>query len=505
MNIGVLTSWRRNALAFALGTLMTLTLAPFFIFPLLFVSFSGLYLLVDSATTPRRRFLDGWWWGWGFYMTSLYWFCVALLTDAEAFAWLIPFALFGLTGVIAIYAGIACWLMSFVRARGTTRWLAFGMIWMLVEYARGHLFTGFPWNLMGYSFGFSGASLQMASLIGVYGLTGFAVLLGSSFALWKDRSGKRTCIFICTLFCIGMGWGQWRLQDAQLLGFVNGVKLRLVQANILQPHKWDPKLQFEGVQKNIALTKSSGLESITHVIWPETAVPYHIEPGKALSQILGKAVSKNTYLISGSLRSEGNQQHYNIWNSMHMIAHDGAIMGSYDKIKLVPFGEFQPLRDFVPKSWMTPVGDTDFSRGTNPHALNWPGLPPLIALICYEAIFPEMSFGSQKERPQMLLTITNDAWFGMSIGPYQHFHMARMRAAEQGVPLVRVANTGISAVVDSYGRILDSLPLGEQGVLDSPLPQALKQPTFFANNELLSILCAMLGLILISVFTIRKP
>ena len=499
-----LTGWRRNLTAFVLGTLMTLTLAPFFIFPLIIPSFTGLYWLVESAPSRRRRFFDGWWWGWGFYMTGLYWFCVALLTDADSFGWLIPFALFGLTGVIAIYSGVACWLMSWVRGRGIGRLVVFSIIWTVVEYARGHLFSGFPWNLPGYSFGFSTVSLQMASLVGVYGLTLFTVLLGSSFAVLNCKNGTKYGAILWGVFAFGLGWGQWRIAHVDQ-AYVDGVMLRLVQANISQPHKWDPKLQMQGLRDNVRLTQSPGLDKITHVIWPETAVPYAIEPDKSLVHMLGSALPRDTMLLTGGLHTEGEDKTFRIWNSMVMIAHDGAILGTYDKIHLVPFGEFQPLRDFVPKEWMTPVGDTDFSRGAAVHTLQWPGLPPMIPLICYEAIFPEMSFNAEGEQhPGMLLTITNDAWFGMSIGPYQHFHMARMRAVEQGVPLVRVANTGISAVVDGMGRITASLPLGEQGVLDAQLPKELPDPTIYHNYANFITILGLSALIL-TIFRNKIP
>jgi len=499
--IASLKGWRRNAVAFGFGALMTLTLAPIFVFPLIITSFTGLYWLVDSASTRRRHFLDGWWWGWGFYMTGLYWFCVALLTDADAFGWLIPFALFGLTGVIAIYSGVACWLVSWFRVSGLTKLFFFSVIWTFVEYARGHLFTGFPWNLPGYSFGFSDASLQMASLVGIYGLTWFAVLLGSSFAALNWKNGTRYMMALWGLFALGMMWGQWRLSH-HVTEYVDGITLRLVQANIAQPHKWDPKLQMQGMLENVHLTQSPGIQHITHVIWPETAVPYAVKPDNALVHILGNAIAPGAFLISGSLRTEGDESNWQIWNSMVVVDHQGGIVGSYDKSRLVPFGEFQPLRDFVPKSWMTPVGDKDFSRGTSARTLDWPRLPPVIPLICYEAIFPEMSF-APLERPGLLLNITNDAWFGMSLGPYQHFNMARMRAVEEGAPLARVANTGITAMIDPYGRITASLPLGTQGILDVGLPKALKDITLYSQYGE-DVVLILIFLSILSILMLRR-
>ncbi len=482
-----LAGWRRNVTAFLLGVLATLTLAPFYLFLLLIPAFGGLLLLLDGASTPRRAFLDGWWWGWGFYMSGLYWFCIALLTEPEKFAWLIPFALLGLTGVIAIYSGVACWLTAWTKTRGLTRIIVFSTIWTVVEYARGHLFTGFPWNLPGYVFGFSDATLQLASLVGAYGLTFFAVLLGASFAGISKKRGVIVVAAVWSIFIIGAIWGKLRLPEPYIVNNAEGVRLRLVQAAIQQHHKWDPRLRMQGLQEHVRLTQSPGLENVTHVIWPETAVPYTLRPDTPLARMLGSAVPEDTMLITGTLRAEG--EGLSIWNSLAALDHQGNIVGSYDKVKLVPFGEFLPFRALIPASWLTPVGDTDFSSGPQAQTFQWPSLPPMMPLICYEAIFPEWGLDASP-RPQWLLNLTNDAWFGISSGPYQHFAMARMRAAEQGVPLVRVANTGITAVVDGYGRVVASLGLGEQGVLDSSLPQARREETTYAryNNRFLQLL-----------------
>jgi apolipoprotein N-acyltransferase len=492
-----ITGWRRNGAAFLLGVLATLTLPPFFLFPLLIPAFAGLFLLIVGAPTRLRAFYDGWWWGWGFYISGLYWFCIALLTDAEKFAWLIPFALFGLTAVIAIYSGMACWLMKCTGTHGRTGIFVFSVIWMAVEFARGHLFTGFPWNLPGYAFGFSDASLQLAALIGAYGLTWFAVLLGASFAALPGKRGMLFVAILWGVFALSVGWGAWRLSEAPR-HYVEGVRLRLVQANISQPHKWNPKLQMQGLREHIRLTQVPGIENATHVIWPETAVPYALKEHSTLAKALGDALPPGKTLITGALRMQKDDGRLQLWNSMVAVDHAGDVVGQYDKVKLVPFGEFLPFRSLLPAAWLTPVGDTDFSSGERPQVVNWPGLPALTPLICYEAIFPGWLEGAAS-RPQLLLNLTNDAWFGLSSGPYQHFAMARMRAVEEAVPLVRVANTGISAVIDGYGRVLSSIELGKQGVLDSQLPQAENAYVIYTEYNIvfllvLSILAGVLAL-----------
>jgi len=492
-----LAGWRRNLFAFAMGICATLTLAPFYFFPLIIPAYAGLFILVRNSVSWKRVFADGWWWGWGFYISGLYWFCIALLTEPEKFAWAIPFALFGLNAIIAIYPGVACllfYLACHTRPRnkcgvtkdkcGVTKskcgmvgvWL-FSTIWLIVEYARGHLFSGFPWNLAGYSFAFSDSSLQLASIFGAYGLTFFAVLLGASTAIIK--ANKIFVLAVWGLFAGLLVWGNARLESATE-GEAAGAVLRLVQANILQPHKWNPKLQQENLEEYIKLTRSEGLEKITHVIWPETATPFVLRSDTSLSSGLGRMLPEGALLITGALRSDGEGDDKQYYNSVVMIDGSGYIVGNYDKHVLVPFGEFLPLRFLIPKSLKLPVGDKDFSEGEGVRTLKWQGLPPVSVLVCYEGIFPEFA-ADNNNRPDWLLNVTNDAWFGMSSGPYQHFAMARMRSVEQGLPLVRVANTGITAYIDEYGQIKQQLALGIKGIMDVPLRRSSLYGTLYTK------------------------
>jgi apolipoprotein N-acyltransferase len=508
INVAALHGWRRNALAFVCGICATLALPPFFLFPLLIPAFSGLFLLIHNARGSHRAFWDGWFWGWGFYMTGLYWFCIALLTDPEKFAWMIPFALFALTGVIAVYCAVACWLTVKLPAKGLSRVFIFSAVWLAVEFARGHVLSGFPWNLPGYSFAFSDASLQLASLFGAYGLSWLAVWLGAlPAALMMDggvhrKPAIKLLLASYMMVAAGIGWGAWRLSDADRIPekdrYVEGVMLRIVQANISQHHKWDPKLQMHGLKEFVRLTHAPGIERVTHIVWPETAVPYVLKPNSPLTRFLREAIPPGKFLITGALRMEGEGSDSRIFNSIDMLASDGKIVGAYDKHKLVPFGEFVPLRWLLPKTWLTPVGDRDFSAGPGPQTLSWPGLPPVSPLICYEAIFPDLAV-LREHPPQWLLNVTNDAWFGMSSGPYQHFIMARMRAVEQGLPLVRAANTGISAVIDANGKTVSKLDLETKNFLDSKLPKSLENKTFYNQYADLFgyiIFCLALSLII---------
>lgn len=503
-----LTGWRRAALAFLLGVLATLALPPFHLVFLLIPSLTGLFWLIDDAATRRRVLLDGWWWGFGHFTTGLYWMCIALLTDPEKFAWLIPFTLIGLNAVIALYPGLAALLFWHLRPRGTLArvWL-FSCLWVGVEFLRGVLFTGFPWNLAGYAWVFSDSVIQMASVIGIYGLTFVTVLAATLPAVaGGDRRARVALACVWGGFALCTLAGAWRLHQANQAPraerLVEDVYLRIVQANIAQHHKWDPRLQGMALRLHIDLAQRQGVERVTHMIWPETAVPYALNKAHTLIRMLYPAMPDGGALITGTLRAEGEEDRdLKVWNSMAVIAEDTGDTAYYDKHHLVPFGEFVPLRRLLPIEKITPGGD-DFSRGPGPQTIAVPGAPPMSPLICYEAIFPWEAVGG--ERPGWLLNITNDAWFGASTGPYQHFAMSRMRAVEQGLPLVRAANTGISAVVDAYGRVVESLPLNHQGVLDSTLPRAIPHATTYGRFGDIPLLLLVVFTCILTLFKVNK-
>ncbi len=491
-----LVGLRRHLVAMLFGASAVLALPPFFWLPFAVVAYGGLFWLLSQKTTRLQAFRDGFFWGWGYFIAGLYWFTIALLTEPEKFAWLIPFALFGLTAVIAIYIGMTAWIYALLRRGHVSDVLLFSTVWVLVELVRGHALTGFPWNLAGYSLMASDELMQAASLVGAYGLSFLLVLMAClPAALLLRYAHAKTALLLGVAGSVALWlWGHERLTMAGAASMQEGVMLRLVQANIAQHHKWDPRLQFEGLRRHVTLSQQGGSENITHIVWPETAVPYVIRADATLTQRLGDMLLPHQLLITGGLHAEQDE----IFNSIAAIDPHGEILGRYDKHKLVPFGEFLPLRWLIPDTLETPVGMKDFSAGSGAQTLRWHGLPPVSPLICYEAIFPELSVG--ETRPDFLLNLTNDAWFGLSTGPHQHFHMARLRAVEQGLPLVRVANTGISAVTDGYGRIVAKLELGAEGVLDTPLPKPISTPTLYHENPYLPVYFLLLIMALLLIY-----
>lgn len=499
---------KRMLCAMVLGVGVTAALPPVFLVPLLVPAISLFLVLLRTAPNFRRAWIEGWAFGFGACFTGFYWITISLFTDLSRFGWFIPFPLFGLAGGLALFSAFAAWGAYRFRHDPLRLSIAFALMWMVAEYARGHVLTGFPWNLIATAWGISAASIQSVSLVGPYALGGITVLLAALPGLWlhPDIDCRRAARWNVAAFAVLLAivsWGQWRVMTAEQR-YVDGVMLRLVQANIAQHHKWDPQLQMDGVRRHIALTHEPGYDRITHVIWPETALPYLLSEASPWPEILAQSAPQSGGLITGALRSEGEGESFHIWNSVQMIDHAGRIVQHYDKARLVPFGEFVPFRSVLPFKKIT-EGGTDFSAGPGAQALPVTGAPPASFLVCYEAIFPDYrpSFEASP-RAEWIVNVTNDAWFGRSSGPYQHLEAARFRAVEQGIAVVRVANTGISAVIDPYGRIEASLPLGVAGILDSRLPAPAPGATLYARFGDAMTIGAML-LLLLGLFAIRVP
>jgi apolipoprotein N-acyltransferase len=473
--------WRRRGLALALGALAALALPPLYVFPLLIIGLTGLLLLIDGRRAPLASFSAGWWWGFGHFLVAFYWVAESLLVDAARFAWMIPFIIGGLAGGMALFPAVAAVATRSLRLKGPAKVIAFAALWVIAEWLRGRLFTGFPWDLAGYTLAFSNALIQYAAIGGIWGLSLLTVAIaGMPAVLWDSprRSALIACgaaALVALLLFIG---GEVRLAGATE-ETVPHVVLRIVQPNIAETLKWKPGVEEQNVALHRQLTIAvPGRDNITAAIWPETAVPYLLERNQRLRQWLGQAVPPGAVLITGAIRgepTEGDLQRQ--YNSVEVLDHDGNLLASYDKFHLVPLGEYVPLRRVFPFINKITPGEDNFSEGPGPRTLTLQGLPPVGPLVCYEVIFPGRVVDPEN-RPQWLLNLTNDGWFGASAGPYQHFTAARLRAVEQGLPLVRVANTGISGLIDPYGRVQETIELGRAGVLDLRLPVALPAPPF---------------------------
>ena len=522
-----LTGARRAMAAILAGAISALALAPFSIWPVLFVTFAVLVWLLDGCYADNRMrgprlkaaALIGFWFGFGYFFVSLYWIAEAFLVEPERHAWLLPFVMTAMPGGMALFFAGATALAILLWRPGGARALALAIAFALAEYARGHVLTGLPWNLLGYGLTENAGLMQLASIFGVYALSLIAVLVFSSPATIVTPTGSRLAApksaaamagLLLVLLALGYAWGERRLNSAGVA--TTDIRLRIVQANIDQANKWRPENAASIFDEYIDLSKSAGgargLAGINLVIWPETAVPFLLADSPDALAAIGEVLPEGSTLLVGSARlvetrdESGSIEQRRVYNSLLVIDDKANVVSVYDKIHLVPFGEYLPFQEFLESlGFMQMTGVRGgFSVGTGTRRLTVPGAPHASPLICYEIIFPD-AIMAPEGRTGWLLNVTNDAWFGTSAGPYQHFQQARIRAVEQGLPLVRAANTGVSAIVDPYGRIVAELGIGERGVVDGLLPQALK-PTLFARHGR-AVELTMLGLALVAWFAYR--
>lgn len=480
----ILPGWRRWLLAVSFGFLAAAALPPFYILPILWVSLSGLAYLNLTAIRWRQAFFEGWLFGVGWFGAGLYWVGHAFLVDAERYAYLMPFAVIGIAIGMALFIAISSASVNVIARRfhlnRLSSVLLFAGCWTVLEWVRGWFLTGFPWNPLGSVWGSLPEMMQIAAYFGILGMSFITALVFAAPIILTDDARAsalkpwQLVLLISLTFPAIWGLGSWRLGAASII-MHDGIVLRLVQPVIPQALKWKSELRQQHVLKQMAMSnRTPGLAGKpTHVIWAETNVPYLIEPESPLPASLAAAVPRDGTLIFGAPRRDESGK---IYNSLFAVDDEGVVQGTFDKFHLVPFGEYVPLRGVLPLEKLT-AGRGDFTPGSGPETLSIKGLPPFAAIICYEVIFSGNIVNSDA-RPAWILNITNDAWFGPSTGPRQHLVQAQFRAIEEGLPIVRVANTGISAVIGPYGRIMESIDLNQSGVLDLPLPKPLSATLF---------------------------
>src|SRR5713226_3262754 len=492
--------WKRAAIALVAGALSSLAMAPFNAWPVLFLTFPVMVWLIDGAGGGRMHGLPaaamaGWWFGLGYFVPGLYWIGYAFLVDAPTFAWLMPFAVLGLPAYLALFTGFGFALARLIWTRDASRVLALAASLTISEWLRGHVLSGFPWNAFGYALSEPPALAQTASLIGLWGLTFLSVAIFASPAGLIDGSSRGRKPWIAPVMAlsllVAMGiFGAVRL-GLQPTATVANVKLRIMQPDLQQDVRFNYSAKAEVMQKYLTLSdrasgpQSTGVRDVSILIWPESAFPFFLTREADAMAEIAELLPKGTILLTGSVRAPDLPPGTRItraYNSIYAIDHDGSVLSIYDKLHLVPFGEFLPFQD-----WMEKLGFEQLTKlpggfiaGARRRTMAIPNAPRVLPLICYEAIFPG-DVVSRDDRPGWVVNLTNDGWFGISTGPYQHLQQARLRAIEEGLPVVRAANTGISAVIDPMGRVVARLGLGVEGVLDSSLPSALA-PTIYART-----------------------
>lgn len=509
LNYFAKNAWPNLFLSYFLGAFLFFTLPPFNIGFFAPVSFSGFLLLLLKAPSKKRAFFMGALFGMGYFMTGLYWINNALLLDST-FYWLLLPTILLLPAYLSIYIAFPALLTWIVRSSPPYficfTWAASISVG---EYFRGILFSGFPWNPFGLIFSDSLAFLQLASIFGIYGLSFFLVLFSSSLSLlFSSFQHLKFFTLLATTFLCLWGYGQYRLSKNPIQ--LTSVPITLVQPNIPQHPFFSSKQKRENLLKIINLTKKINIEKPNIIIWPESAVPFVYNNSPSLQSYLKEILPPKSLLILGTIRIEKKDKKAKLFNTLYAISARNGVEAFYDKRHLLPFGEYVPFSDLLenilPITAMT-GGGMSFSPGSIQKEFILPfSLPSFLPTICYEAIFP--NFQENKNlNPKWIVTITNDAWFGNSTGPYQHFQMSRLRAIEKGLPMIRVATTGISGVVDSCGRILKSSTLNESCLISTYLPDSTKNSTFFSlygNWSLFFLLISIWGLLFIIKYTKKK-
>ncbi len=491
--------WRRRMIAFLAGAVGALAMPPFGLFPMLALSLIIAVWLIDGAADYRSRsgawlptleaaFGAGWWWGFGYFLGSLWWLGEAFLVDAPRFAWEMPLGVVALPAVLALFPGLGFALARSVWPQGVWRPLALAFGLGLSEGLRAIAFSGFPWNEFGLALGQFVVLAQGAAYFGVHGLTLIAIaILAAPATLWEGAGWRRFAPTLIALVALAglAAFGEHRLAEPDPAP-VASVKLRVLQTDISQGADFAPDKGAAILAHYLELSDRpgpqgrNGVADVTHLIWPESAFPFLLAREPAALSRLSDFLAGGAVLATGAARADAPmvERPARYYNSILTLNRTGLLPARYDKHHLVPFGEYTPFARVLRRLGVTDFVQVPggFSAGSGSDLLPMPGAPDALATICYEAIFPS-EWGGVREgaarRAGWILNVTDDAWFGMTPGPYQHFALARLRAIEWGLPLVRSANGGLSAIVDAHGRVVASLPLGEEGVIDGVLPGAL--------------------------------
>ena len=500
--IGAQAGWQRLVIALVSGALAALSMAPFFAVPLLLISLTVLVWQIDGLGRWQRRLrmagLLGWAYGTGFFAVGLHWIGNAFLVDAETFGALMPFAMILLAMGMGLFPAATVVIARRFWATGPSRIGVLALAWVGVEWLRSWVFTGFPWHLAGYSWGGLLAVSQSTALFGIFGLSLITVLAACGPAALTDNRdgtpgvGRTRSLIWCFAPVLALAllslWGLWRLSDGGTA--YTDTTLRIIQPSVPQADKLDAGNASPIYHKHMALTRQPKLEKADLVIWSEAAVPILTARNESILQDIGATLRDGQHLIMGSVRFEEipGTGEGRFFNSLHAINSSGEIVATYDKAHLVPFGEYLPMQDLLEGMGLTKLvgGRGSYTPGPHLQTLHLRGVPEFGPLICYEAIFPAQVVDPVK-RPRWLLNLTDDTWFGLNAGPKQHFTIARMRSIEEGLPLIRAANNGVSAIFDPKGRIVMSLGLNKVGYIDGELPQDLP-PTLYARLGNLTLL-----------------
>ncbi len=477
--------------AFFLGALSALSFAPLYWLFCFVIAFVLMWQILSEIQSYKKTALTGYLFGFGHFMVGFYWISNALLIDIPTFGWLYPVALFGIGAVFGIFFIFPFLIWRFFQNQNLwIRLLAFSSSFVLMEYLRAYIFTGFPWNMAGTVFAFSDTFIQSASVIGTYGLSFIVCIISASCYATLKKQYKSGISVLSILMILMFSFGTLRLKSISQND--SEIKVRLVQPSISQSLKWDENALENNLQTYIDMSAKEPFNNVRFVVWGETATAFDLEHSPYFQAKIKRAIPQNGYLMTGMLRFDEKSK--KIYNAMGVFDDKGQMIDFYDKNHLVPFGEYIPFRKYLP-SFLRPVTNliTDISTTQKYKQLNLKNLPPFAALICYEIIFPDQVLDRQN-KPSFIVLVSNDGWYGNSFGPYQHLSSAKMRAVEEGITIIRSANNGISAVIDPMGRVIAKIELNQKAFQDVYLPQTLNVSTFYANcNFSIYFLIVLIG------------
>jgi apolipoprotein N-acyltransferase len=489
--------WQARLLAFGLGVLYVGAQAPLFLWPTALIALTGLVWLLDGAaktTGPKRAgAFIGWYFGFGQFLAGMYWIGSAFLERGAAYVPLMPFAVLALAAGLALFWMLGGLICLRLWSRDNSRVLVFALVFFAMEWLRGHIFTGLPWNLPGLIWPAGGIVSQTASWAGVWGLSLFTLFAFSAPAAltWSRNGAVGRAIpsgLAFLLFAVLFGSGLSRLADAEDK-MVPNVRLRVIQAQIDQSEKWDPANEQKVIDQYLDLSSAPGLARITHLVWPEGALPILLLERPDVLEQMAVRFADGPVLLTGATRREvGDNNEILFRNSLvalSFVRGNPALEMVYDKHHLTPFGEYLPFGRQLAASGikaLTPLGG-GFTPGPEAVVTPIPQAPMGAPQICYEAIFSGFT-PNTPDRPEWIINVTNDSWFGPTSGPWQHVQQARYRAIEQGVPVVRSASSGISGVIDAYGRQVAGAPSGTNAFIDAQLPKALPGTVFASFSGL---------------------
>jgi len=485
--------WLPRLVALGLGAIFALGQPPIDLWWAALVALVSVFCLVSGAETPRNSSWLGWVFGTGYFAVSLHWILEPFQVDAAATGWMAPFALIGLAAGLALFWAAAFWIGRKVH----TGILPIALVWGCVELARAYVLTGFPWGLVGYVWSTT-PTVLWHSVIGPHGLTLVTLLLAATAA--QAVIARKLLVTLMTLGATVALWFGGVALTPPVADTDGRPVVRLIQPNAPQRQKWDPAHIPIFFNRQVDFTAQ--LPNPDLIVWPETAVPNLLHNAGPTLEVIAAAAA-GTPVVFGIQRAE--QALY--YNSLVTLDETGAVDQVYDKHHLVPFGEYMPAAGFFANFnilGLASRAEAGYSAGPGPEIIDLGPLGTALPLICYEAVFPQDVNGAPT-RPDMLLHITNDAWFGTRAGPQQHLQQARLRAIEQGLPLVRAANTGISAMIDPAGRVIASIPLGRAGFTDVALPSPLKPTLYSKTGDWLVFAALIVSFTLLLILKRRNP